>query len=145
MTKRVIDQYHNKSATEHLVNGSIVALVGTVFVVIASFLLKVVVARGVGSHGYGTLLLGLSIVMILSKFSSFAFNTTLSRQIPYHIEDKYKIIKEKNPDFLCLGYDQEIDENKLKEELVKLNLFPEIKRMNPYQEDKYKSSLIRNK
>jgi O-antigen/teichoic acid export membrane protein len=91
MTKRVIDQYHNKSATEHLVNGSIVALVGTVFVVIASFLLKVVVARGVGSHGYGTLLLGLSIVMILSKFSSFAFNTTLSRQIPYHIEDKYKI------------------------------------------------------
>ncbi|MBT4110436.1 FAD synthase [Candidatus Woesearchaeota archaeon] len=61
------------------------------------------------------------------------------------LEDKYKIIKEKNPDFLCLGYDQEIDENKLKEELVKLNLFPEIKRMNPYQEDKYKSSLIRNK
>ena len=59
------------------------------------------------------------------------------------VEDKYKIIKEKKPAVLCLGYDQEIDEDKLKEELTKLNLFPEIKRMKSFQEDKYKSSLFR--
>jgi FAD synthetase len=60
------------------------------------------------------------------------------------LEDKYKVIKEKEPDILCLGYDQEVDETKLKEDLAKLNLHPEIKRMKAYQEDKYKSSLIRN-
>ncbi len=59
------------------------------------------------------------------------------------LEDRYKVIKEKQPDVLCLGYDQEVDENKLKEELAKLNLFPKIKRMNAYQEEKYKSSLFR--
>lgn len=91
MIKRVIDQYHNKSAIEHLANGAAVSFLGTVFVVIVSFLLKVVIARGIGADGYGALLLGLSIVIILSKFSSFAFNTTLSRQIPYHMGNKYKI------------------------------------------------------
>jgi FAD synthetase len=59
------------------------------------------------------------------------------------LEDKYKVIKDKQPNILCLGYDQDIDEIKLKEDLAKLNLFPEIKRMKPFQEDKYKSSLFR--
>lgn len=60
------------------------------------------------------------------------------------LEDKYKVIKEKNPDILCLGYDQDIDETKLKEDLAQLNLFPEIVRMKAFQEDKYKSSLFRS-
>ena len=59
------------------------------------------------------------------------------------VEDKYKIIKEKQPDILCLGYDQDIDEKQLKEDLAKLNLFPKIVRMKAFQEDKYKSSLFR--
>jgi FAD synthetase len=60
-----------------------------------------------------------------------------------NLNNKLKIIQEKKPDILCLGYDQEVDEDKLKEELTKLNLFPEIKRMKPYQENKYKSSLLK--
>jgi len=60
------------------------------------------------------------------------------------LEDKYKIIKEKQPEVLCLGYDQDVKEERLKEDLVKLNLRPEIKRMKPFQEEKYKSSLFRN-
>jgi len=59
------------------------------------------------------------------------------------LEDKYKVIKEKNPEVICLGYDQDVDQTKLKEDLAKLNLFPKIVRMKAYQEDKYKSSLFR--
>ena len=59
------------------------------------------------------------------------------------LEDKYKVIREKQPDILCLGYDQDVDENKLNGDLAKLNLFPKIVRMKAYQEDKYKSSLFR--
>lgn len=59
------------------------------------------------------------------------------------LNDKLRIIKNKRPDVLCLGYDQEADENKLKEELAGLNLFPRIKRMKPCQADKYKSSLLK--
>lgn len=61
------------------------------------------------------------------------------------LNDKLKVVKEKKPDVLCLGYDQKIDENKLNEGLAKLNLFPKIKRMKAYQEKKYKSGLIKKK
>ena len=59
------------------------------------------------------------------------------------LEDKYNVIKEKKPDVLCLGYDQDIKEEKLKEDLAKFNLFSKIVRMKAFQEDKYKSSLFR--
>ena len=59
------------------------------------------------------------------------------------LENKYKVIEDKQPDILCLGYDQDIDEERLKKVLVKLNLRPEIKRMKACQEEKYKSSLFR--
>jgi len=55
------------------------------------------------------------------------------------LNDKLKVIKDKKPDILCLGYDQEVNENELKK------MFPtiEIKRMQPYWENKYKSSKIK--
>jgi FAD synthetase len=68
---------------------------------------------------------------------------TVDEAVLGDLEDKYKVIKERNPDLLCLGYDQDVDEEQLKEDLAKLNLFPEIVRMKAFQEDKYKSSLFR--
>ena len=59
------------------------------------------------------------------------------------LNDKLKVIKDKKPDVLCLGYDQEVNEKKLQEELSKSNLFPKLKRMKPYKENKYKSSLLK--
>jgi len=55
----------------------------------------------------------------------------------------YKIIEEKKPDVICLGYDHPIGENELQENLLSLRLYPEIKRMQPYHEEKNKSTKIK--
>lgn len=60
-------------------------------------------------------------------------------------ENKLKIVIEENPDVLCLGYDQGIDEKKLKEDLKKLGIGPSIKRMKSYKPELYKSSILRNR
>ncbi|MFW6013686.1 MAG: adenylyltransferase/cytidyltransferase family protein [Candidatus Nanoarchaeia archaeon] len=57
-------------------------------------------------------------------------------------KDFYKSIWELNPDIICLGYDQ--DEKGLKEELVKKNSQIKIIRLQPYKENKYKTTIIRN-
>ncbi len=56
-------------------------------------------------------------------------------------KDFFKDIRKIKPDFIALGYDQKADwlEDKLKKENLKI----EIKRMNPFEEKKYKSSLMR--
>jgi FAD synthetase len=59
------------------------------------------------------------------------------------LNNKLKVINDKKPDILCLGYDQEINKDKLKQGLAKSNLFPIIKRLKPYKEHKYKSSLLK--
>ncbi|MFH1276640.1 MAG: adenylyltransferase/cytidyltransferase family protein [Candidatus Woesearchaeota archaeon] len=58
-------------------------------------------------------------------------------------EDYFKIILDEKPDVICLGYDHKITERELKEKLSFLGFEVEIKRMKPFIEKKYKSSLIR--
>jgi FAD synthetase len=60
-------------------------------------------------------------------------------------KDKLKPILKIKPNVICLGYDQEIDEIKLKEILAKQNFFPKIIRLKPFREKKHKSSLIKKK
>ena len=60
-------------------------------------------------------------------------------------DDHYRIIEEKKPHVLCLGYDQRIDEKKLAEALAKRGLFPLIKRISPYRTKKHKTSLLRER
>lgn len=62
-----------------------------------------------------------------------------------HLGNHLKIIQEKNPDIICLGYDHNIGELELREKLSLLNLHPEIRRMKPYNPDKYKSTLLKQK
>ena len=58
-------------------------------------------------------------------------------------DDHFIIIQDKRPDVICLGYDHPIDELELKKKLAQLNLYPEIKRMNAYKPEIYKSSKIK--
>jgi len=58
--------------------------------------------------------------------------------------DFLKIIEKKKPAVICLGYDHQIKIKELKERLNQRGLNPEIKRMKPYRQSKYKSSLIKN-
>jgi len=54
-------------------------------------------------------------------------------------EFSYNIIKEINPDIICLGYDQQVDKNKIKEIFNK-----KIVRLLAYKENIYKSSKIKS-
>ncbi len=60
-----------------------------------------------------------------------------------HHKSFLKIIKEKKPNFVCLGYDHKIKEKKLSEKLVELRLKCKVKRMKAYKKHKYKSSKIK--
>ena len=60
-----------------------------------------------------------------------------------HKDDIFEVLKEFNPDVICLGYDQKMDEGKLREELEKRNLKAEIVRAKPYKEEIYKSSKLK--
>ncbi len=62
-----------------------------------------------------------------------------------NVEDHFKIIQEKTPDIICLGYDHPIREEVLQQKLTTLGLFPDIKRMKSYQPEKHKSSLLKEK
>lgn len=55
----------------------------------------------------------------------------------------YRIILEKKPDVICLGYDHPITEEELREELAKRGLFPKIVRAKPYHPETQKSTLIK--
>ena len=59
-----------------------------------------------------------------------------------HKDNVFEVLNEFKPDVICLGYDQKVDEEKLREELRKRNLKAEIVRAKPYKEDVYKSSKL---
>ncbi|PIN84749.1 MAG: FAD synthase [Candidatus Diapherotrites archaeon CG11_big_fil_rev_8_21_14_0_20_37_9] len=60
-------------------------------------------------------------------------------------DDMMKSIEVVRPDFVALGYDQKIPIENVEKELSKRGLKAEIKRMYPYNEAKYKSTIIKEK
>ena len=62
------------------------------------------------------------------------------------LENKYKAIEKYRPDVICLGYDQKIFTENLREKLKEFNLSKtKIVRLKSYYPEKYKSSKLRNK
>ncbi len=59
------------------------------------------------------------------------------------LTDHFQVIKKLKPHIICLGYDHQIKIPELKAKLKKLHLTPKIKRMQPYQTKKYKSSKLK--
>lgn len=56
--------------------------------------------------------------------------------------DPYKIIRQINPDIICLGYDQEAFTKELPQELRKAGLGAKIIRLNAYHPERYHSAII---
>jgi FAD synthetase len=73
----------------------------------------------------------------LERFKNIKKNSLVDEAILGKEEIDYDIIKEINPDVICLGYDQKVDEKKIKKLYNK-----KIIRLLPYKEDIYKSSKI---
>lgn len=67
----------------------------------------------------------------------------VDKAVPGNKDDKLRIVEEEKPDAIVLGYDQNVDEEKLKAALQKRGLQPKILRANAYHPEKYKSSLLR--
>lgn len=55
-------------------------------------------------------------------------------------EDRLKIVEELEPDIIILGYDQDVEEDKIKEELKRRGLSVDVKRMEKYGNDAFNSS-----
>lgn len=60
--------------------------------------------------------------------------------------DPYKVVEEIRPDIICLGYDQTFFADKLAQELPKRGLgHVKIERLEAFEPEKYKSSLLNHK
>ncbi|HIJ11126.1 TPA: adenylyltransferase/cytidyltransferase family protein [Candidatus Woesearchaeota archaeon] len=62
-----------------------------------------------------------------------------------HTGNHLKIIEERKPDVLCLGYDHPISEKELAERLLKLHLYPKIVRARAYKQHNHKSTTMKEK
>lgn len=60
-----------------------------------------------------------------------------------HRSNPYWIIKEINPEVICLGYDQKFFTKDLKGELRKMGLRIKVYRMKSYKPEKFHSSIIK--
>ena len=60
-----------------------------------------------------------------------------------HLKDRWQVVKEYRPDIICLGYDQQVNLETLKEVIDSERFFCEIKRLDSYYPDKFKSSFCR--
>ncbi len=58
-------------------------------------------------------------------------------------DDKYRVIKKYKPNLIALGYDQFVFTYQLRKILIDEQMDTEIVRLNAYQPDIYKSTLIR--
>ncbi|MFA6534551.1 MAG: adenylyltransferase/cytidyltransferase family protein [Patescibacteria group bacterium] len=61
-----------------------------------------------------------------------------------YLTNRFKIIKELKPEVVCLGYDQKMDLDELRGKLAELKIKAAVHRLQPFQPEKYKSSLLRN-
>jgi FAD synthetase len=55
----------------------------------------------------------------------------------------FDIVEEIKPEVICIGYDQQISKDKLKEEIKKRKMNIQIVRINSFKPEIYKSSLLR--
>ncbi len=76
------------------------------------------------------------------RHARVASQTIVDKAVLGNEGDKLKIVEQEKPDAICLGYDQKVNEEKLKETLAKRGLTPKIFRANAYFPEKYKSSLL---
>jgi FAD synthetase len=57
--------------------------------------------------------------------------------------DRWQLLRELRPSFICLGYDQKVDLKALDELIASERFSCEVKRMASHHPEKYKSSLFR--
>ena len=77
------------------------------------------------------------------RLEKVSAQTIVDKAILGNEGDKLKIVEQEKPDVICLGYDQKVDEEKLKESLAQRGVFPKIVRAQAHHPEKYKSSILK--
>jgi FAD synthetase len=60
------------------------------------------------------------------------------------LTNQFLVLKKYRPEVIALGYDQKVDQTRLKSEIQKFRLFCKVRRLKPYRPEKYKSSYCRH-
>lgn len=55
----------------------------------------------------------------------------------------FSVIKRFKPDYICLGYDQKVNLDKLNSEIARFRLFCKVRRLRSFRPEQYKSSIIK--
>jgi len=76
------------------------------------------------------------------RYEMIAVHPLVDKALLGNEEDKLKVVEREQPDVICIGYDQQVNETQLKKELAKRKLFPIIFRAKAYHPEKYKSSIL---
>ena len=69
---------------------------------------------------------------------------TIDEVVLGHPDDFYKVVKDKSPDVIALGYDQRLFVDKLESKLLEFGLNSKIVRLPSYKPEKYKSGKIKD-
>lgn len=106
------------------------------------------------AKGYGKLIVVVGTDKNVEKIKEqkpvHALKTRIGQIMKLHIahevvsgyeDDFFRIIDEKRPDVICLGYDQ--DTHGLKREIKKRGWHISVVRLKPFRENTYKSSILR--
>lgn len=59
------------------------------------------------------------------------------------LRDRWEVVKKFRPEIICLGYDQNMDLKALERLMASERFFCEVKRLEPFHPEKYKSSFCR--
>lgn len=59
-------------------------------------------------------------------------------------DDRWQVLNNYRPDIIALGYDQPLDEKYLKQYLKLIGLEAEVKRLDSYKPEQYKSSFMKD-
>lgn len=79
-----------------------------------------------------------------SRLETVRMSGLVDEAVLGNIVDKYQIIREFKPDVVCLGYDQDVDFDKLKKVLNESDLSNvEVIKLKSHKPEKYKSSFLR--
>lgn len=78
-----------------------------------------------------------------NRLSAIQSQPSVDQAVLGYEDDKYRIIREIEPDVICLGYDQVAFTELLEDKIKEFGLRTRVVRLDPFFPEKYKSSKLR--
>ena len=80
----------------------------------------------------------------LDRLREVKKNRTVDKAVLGNKNDKYKILRQQQPDVICLGYDQKVNKKELQKKLKEYKLSKvKINKLKAFKPEIYKSSILK--